>query len=299
MPTRLTFRSGGVSLVGDLYLPADAERQNPLPAVVTAPGLCGVKEMLIPAYARALARAGVACLAFDYACFGASGGEPRQQVEPHAQIAAFQDALGALATDPRFDRERLGVWGTSLAGAHAITVAATDPRVRCAVALIPFIKSRGRPPGWLARAVLRDVARRLVRLPGGSVAVTGRPGDRALMTTDGAYEWISEMVQGAPNYVNRLTTASLLRIQRYNTAPAAATVAVPLRVILAEHDTITPARQVLAALNLAARADARPNIDVARFPDTHFELFGAHRDQTVALTVDWLTSHLSAGSRRD
>jgi fermentation-respiration switch protein FrsA (DUF1100 family) len=289
---RVTFRfpSEGITLVGDLYLPTG---DSPSPAVVTAPGFAGVKEMLIPQYATALADAGIACLAFDHPHFGASEGEPRQHLDPRRQVRAFQHALDALELDGRVAPGRLGAWGTSMSGGHTLTLAATDPRIRCAVAHIPFIANRGRPPAWLAGQVVKDAARRIAGLSGTRTRVTGPPGCRALMTTDGAEDFIATMTTHAPGYVNHVTTASLLAVQRYDTSAAAAALAVPLRVTLATNDTITPAAQVRAALGRwTGRPGDRP-LDVVEFPETHFEVFGTHLQRTVELTVDWFVQHLA------
>ena len=73
--TRLTFESGGETLVGDLYLPRD----EPAGVVVAVGPLTSVKEQASGAYARAMAERGYAGLAFDYRYFGESGGTPRQR----------------------------------------------------------------------------------------------------------------------------------------------------------------------------------------------------------------------------
>ena len=50
-------------IAAHLYLPVAT--CQPCPAVVMAPGFGGVKEMLIPHYANALAAAGIAAIAVD------------------------------------------------------------------------------------------------------------------------------------------------------------------------------------------------------------------------------------------
>lgn len=65
------FSSLGETAVGRLYIPT--HHDGPHPAVVTAPAFGGVKEMLLPEFASALASSGIACLIFDYIGFGDSG----------------------------------------------------------------------------------------------------------------------------------------------------------------------------------------------------------------------------------
>ncbi|MET0390719.1 MAG: alpha/beta fold hydrolase, partial [Polyangiales bacterium] len=127
---------GTPHLAADLYLPPHAS--GPVPAVVTGPGFGGVKEMLIPRFAEALADAGIATLAVDYAGFGQSGGEPRQDIKPRGQIHDLRRGLDQLCRDARIDPHRLGTFGTSMSGAHALVLAGTDARVRAAVTMVPF-----------------------------------------------------------------------------------------------------------------------------------------------------------------
>src|ERR1700744_1092504 len=136
-PIDVKFPSLREIAAGSLYLPAAA---GPFPDVITWPGFAGVKEMLIPDYAAALADAGIATLAFDYIGFGASTGKVRQDIKPDDQVQTYRDALNFLEKDARIDPKRLGAWGTSLGGAHTLVLAATDPRVKRGVAIIPHIK---------------------------------------------------------------------------------------------------------------------------------------------------------------
>src|SRR4051812_1592375 len=150
----------GPNLAGDLYLP-DLSR-GPVPAVVTGSGFGGVKEMLLPVFCEALAAAGIAVLSIDFAGFGASAGEPRQHVDPVAQVAGLRRGLDYLSTMPGSDPARLGVWGPSRCGAHTLVVAGPDPRVGAAVSIIPFVKAPRVVAAKVGWAVVVDSVRRLL-----------------------------------------------------------------------------------------------------------------------------------------
>lgn len=130
------FRSKGVTVRGDLILPAGKE---PFPLLVMGGGWCYVKEIVMPHYAEALVQAGCAVLMFDYRCLGASDGEPRQHIDPWMQIEDFRNAISFAETLPEIDRDRIGVWGISYAGGHVLIVGAIDPRVKCIVSNIPVV----------------------------------------------------------------------------------------------------------------------------------------------------------------
>jgi len=128
----------------DLFTPD--EGAGPWPIVIMGGGWCYVKELIMPEYARYFLRERLAALIFDYRCFGASDGEPRQHLDPWKQIADYRSAIDAVSYLNEYkgviDCERVGVWGISYSGGHALIVGALDCRVKCIVSQIPIIE------GW-------------------------------------------------------------------------------------------------------------------------------------------------------
>jgi len=133
----IEFLSEGTTVRGWLYWPEGST--GDVPAVVLAGGWCYVRELVMPHYAEAFAAAGIAALVFDYRNLGVSDGEPRQHLDPSAQIRDYQNALSYLERRDGIDAERLGAWGISYSGGHVLVLAATDPRVRAIVSQIPVV----------------------------------------------------------------------------------------------------------------------------------------------------------------
>ena len=77
--------------------------RGPWPTIVMAHGFSAVKEMYLDRFAEAFAAAGLAALVFDNRNFGASDGEPRQEIDPWRQIADYRgrDQLRADAARDR------------------------------------------------------------------------------------------------------------------------------------------------------------------------------------------------------
>lgn len=146
---KVAFFSGGVPLAGVLTLPEGAS--GPLPGVVLCHGFLCTMAMDLPEIAARLAAAGLAVLRFDYRGFGASGGEPRGDLQPLAQSADARAAVSLLRTLPEVDPERVALWGTSFGGAVVLHAAALDERVRAVVANVPVTDGRA----WI-RAVNDD-----------------------------------------------------------------------------------------------------------------------------------------------
>jgi fermentation-respiration switch protein FrsA (DUF1100 family) len=133
----IEFTSGTDTVRGWLYTPD--EGTGPYPVVVMAGGWCYVKEIVQPTYAEMFARAGYAAVLFDYRNFGDSGGARRQHIDPHLQIEDYRNAISFAETLEEVDPDRIGVWGLSYSGGHALVLTAVDPRIKCAVSQIPVV----------------------------------------------------------------------------------------------------------------------------------------------------------------
>ena len=141
--------------------PAD----GPFPVVVMAGGWCYVKELVQPHVARHFADTGLAAILFDYRNFGSSDGTRRQHIDPNAQIEDYRNAISFAETLGEVDADRIGVWGLSYSGGHALILGATDPRVQLRLRADP----RRRRLSQHAPRARHD------RLPPVRAAAAGRP----------------------------------------------------------------------------------------------------------------------------
>jgi dienelactone hydrolase len=126
----------GLTLRGWHYLPDG--RSGKVPTIVMAHGFSAVKEMYLDRFAEAFAAAGLAAIVFDNRNFGASDGEPRQEIDPWKQVRDYRDAITYAQGLPEADPDRIGIWGSSYSGGHVIVVGAIDRRVKCVVAQVPL-----------------------------------------------------------------------------------------------------------------------------------------------------------------
>src|SRR5262250_3422629 len=96
------FDAEGTVLRGWFYPGADAAG-----AAATA-----VMEMYLDSFAEVFAAAGLNVLVYDNRNFGASDGEPRQEIDPWAQARDYRHAITYAGTLPEVDPARIGVWGS-------------------------------------------------------------------------------------------------------------------------------------------------------------------------------------------
>ena len=133
----IEFDAEGVTLRGWFY---DADgASGAAPTVVMAHGFSAVKEMYLDKFAEAFAAAGLNALVFDNRNFGASDGEPRQEIDPVQQVRDYRHAITYATTLDEVDPTRIGVWGSSYSGGHVLVLGAIDRRVKAVVAQVPLV----------------------------------------------------------------------------------------------------------------------------------------------------------------
>ncbi len=295
MRTDVTFPSEGTTCRGWLYLPDDRAAATRVPAVVMAHGFSAVKEMRLDRFAEAFAAAGLASVVFDYRGLGASDGEPRQDLDPHAQVCDYRNAISFARRQPAIDPDRIGVWGSSYSGGHALMLGAWDRRLRAVVAQVPLIDAWE----WMTRglgAEARDaiVASQIAereRLYAGEapamVPVVAAEG--AALATPDAAEWFAKMAPLAPTWRNEVTARSWERILEYSPLRWIDRIApTPLLIIAAEHDVICP---VALAREAFGRAGEPKRLVV--LPVGHFDPYEApHFTAAASAATEWFTTHL-------
>ncbi len=142
MRSDVKFVSLGATIRGWLFQP-DVIRA---PAVVMAHGFSATRAMTIDKYAEAFCSAGFVVVLFDHRGFGASDGDPRQEVNPWVQTRGYLDAVEFAAALPSVDPSQIALWGDSFSGAVAFVATAIDSRVRAVVAQVPAFGEKV-PPG--------------------------------------------------------------------------------------------------------------------------------------------------------
>lgn len=107
--------SDHVTLRGWLYTPSSADAGAKLPCLVMAHGFSAVKEMDLDTFAEHFtSHLKLACLVYDNRCFGASDGQPRQEINPWLQMSDYSDAITYAQSLPEVNADKIGIWGAHL-----------------------------------------------------------------------------------------------------------------------------------------------------------------------------------------
>ncbi|WP_101294468.1 alpha/beta hydrolase [Halegenticoccus soli] len=287
------FESGGTECAGWLYRP---DRPANPPVVVMAHGLAAERTFGLPAVAERLAERGYAVYLFDYRTVGDSEGEPRNLVNPERDAADWRAAVARVRNLDGVDAGRIGLWGVSLGGGHAVEVAADDPRISAVVAQTPVLDGRAfvrrGGVGYLLKGVALGVRDRLQSLPlvplgPYTVPVVGDPEEFALLNDPGARAGFEDLIPADADWENETPARAFLSLLRYRPASDAADVACPTLLLAGTRDEIAPAEAIEAA------ADGISNATLVRLPGDHFGLYhGRLFEQTLGHAFAFLDANL-------
>lgn len=274
----------GTALAAWLYRPGGP---GPHPVVVMSHGFTALRRMGLDGYARTFRDAGLACVVYDHRNWGDSGGRPRSETDPWQQLADLRDVITWARAEPGLDPDRVGVWGTSYAGGHAIVVGALDRRVKAVVSQVPLVDGLGAYRATVAGGgeplLARFAADRDARARGEEPATV-----RAAAPGTTTEAWATA-VDTEHVWPNRLTLRSLELIGGYVPASFVAAVApTPLLMIVADDDEVTPTPPQLDAF---ARAGEPKRL--VRFACRHYDVYTTLLPQAAAAARDFLVEHLA------
>jgi len=268
------------------------------PCVVMAHGLGGTRDSGLLPFAEAFAGTGLDVLLFDYRCFGASTGEPRQLASPPRHREDYAAAVAFARQLEGVDPDRIVLWGTSWSGGHVVHIASRDPRIAAAISQNPdldgirtlrMIAGYG-GVGQLATVTwhgLRDRARALRGASPHLIPVVGPPGSIGAMTSeesDPGYRAIA-----GPTWRNELTARAVLDESHNRAVTRARRVRCPLLIQVALADSVAAPSACTVA------ADRAPRAELISYPIAHFDIYlGEARKRAIADQLDFLGRHLQS-----
>jgi fermentation-respiration switch protein FrsA (DUF1100 family) len=131
--TPLLFPSEGAMLAGVLLRPD--ETWTPRPTVIVTGSWLTVKEQMPMTYARRLVEGGLNAFVFDFAGFGASGGEPRQAEIPLRKVADLEAAARFLGTLSLVTPEAVGLLAICASAQYGLAAIAGGAGIRSFVSV--------------------------------------------------------------------------------------------------------------------------------------------------------------------
>jgi dipeptidyl aminopeptidase/acylaminoacyl peptidase len=290
----VSFFSEGEKISGILRLPDDGDA--PYRGIVQGPGWMGLKDAnLYLRYHEALTAAGFAVLIFDFRGFGDSEGRT-DLLLPATQLEDLINAVTYLSSRDDIDSDNIGTFGSGgTGGGNAIVLAASDPRVGCAVSQVPVADGED----WLHRMrsehewltfLERLEADRAKRVATGQSEMV-HPREEIMVPTPErrATNVKKDVDSRTPTSVQLRSAEAIIAYKPIDLVDKIAPRA--LMIIGVENDAVTPTDH---AISLYERAGEPKRLILQRHT-THYAAYAEYGDQVVPDIVDWFDRHLTNG----
>lgn len=278
--------TNGITLT--LRLPFDVEKS---PVVILCHGFCGIQDILLPRYAEAFTSAGYGTITFDYRGFGRSEGE-RGRLIPHMQIDDICSVIDWACMQPKLDKARLALWGTSLGACHVFGAAAARPGVKCIISQMGFADGEAIVTGQMSKAekdafmsTLEKMVEKRERLGKEMfVPITRVLGDKE---SKAFFEENREKFPSMDIKIPFLTVYETLRYKPYLNAEK---VTCPVLIIVAGEDTVNSPQQGIALYKSVRSHEKKLHIEGGA---RHYNMYeGEHFENVFSQQCEWLKKHL-------
>ncbi len=297
---RVTFPSGTGAAAGMctayLHHPTGKKAVSPAPVVLMGNGLATEWRFGTADFIRAFTASGLATLNFDYRYFGESSGMPRQWVDFSKQREDWRAALRYLQSREDIDSGRIALWGSSLGGGHALTLAAEHPEIRAVVAQVPHLDSRRAmknvPLGRLLKTLGHVLYDQLLArfFPGHAphaLPVLAEPGELGLLTQPGWKAHYLRLIPPTSSWRNAVPARSVFTAGNYNPGDCAGQLKMPVLLVYGLRDPGIPVDGVEA---VAARM---ADVECFAFDGDHFDVYeGPLHTSIVLRETDFLLARL-------
>lgn len=278
------------------YPSAGAASRSRSPAIVLAHGLGAIKELRLDAFSERFSQAGYVCVVFDYRYFGGSTGYPRGLIDVESQIEDWNVVLDYVARMPEVDPDRIGIFGTSFSGGHAIRLAATNPRVKATVSQCPFTDglASSTTVGFLPLPKLAFLAvwdmffsskEKPVRVP-----LVGSPGEAALLNSTDSYSgYLSLLPPGMTELeVDAVPARVILHFPFLYPGSYAKQIKRPIFFAICGNDLVAPAGPTLRYAKQAPKATIQYHENMG-----HFDIYtGEAFEHAVRDYITFYRTHL-------
>lgn len=288
MYQQVDFTSQNSRISGHLYLPTAAT--EPAPLIILCHGFCGVKELLLPAFAERFADHGYAALTFDYRGFGESEGETGRLV-PKLQIEDIHAAIEWAKTESNVDSNRIALWGSSFGGANAIIAASQSDDIKCVIAQLTFADGETVITGEMSAEEKGKFLSTLERMRD-KKAKTGKEmmvPIAKVLSDEQSVDFFNQFKDDFPALTIKIPFLTVWETICHKPVEALANLNKPVMIIAAEQDGVNPLSESQVLFDMANEPKALHVEEGA----THYQVYsGKHFESVVTKQLEWFNQYL-------
>ncbi|KRI60711.1 lysophospholipase [Acinetobacter pittii] len=278
-------------IAADFYIP---KTNNKSAVIIMAHGFAGLRQFKLIQYAQRFAQAGYAVILFDYRYWGGSTGKPREMVSINSQLEDWKTVIQYASTCKLVDNRRIVLWGTSLSGGYALSLASELKNIQAVLVQIPYVDGAEtaklyplqRYPQAL-KLSSQDYMGSKMGLNPKRLPVVDQHNLCFMPTADSYYGYLS-IVNPDYYWSGEVPARVFFNLMRYRPIQVVRQINIPVLFIAAQKDSLIPIESSReAATNIA------PFVSYHEWDMKHFDIYhGSWFEKTVTTQLEFLHQHI-------
>ncbi|HCA5115543.1 TPA: alpha/beta hydrolase [Acinetobacter baumannii] len=278
-------------IAADFYIP---KTNNKSAVIIMAHGFAGLRQFKLIQYAQRFAQAGYAVILFDYRYWGGSTGKPREMISINSQLEDWKTMIQYASTCKFIDNRRIVLWGTSLSGGYALSLASELKNIQAIMVQIPYVDGAEtaklyplqRYPQAL-KLSSQDYMGSKMGLNPKRLPVVDQYKLCFMPTADSYYGYLS-IVNPDYYWSGEVPARVFFNLMRYRPIQLVRQINIPVLFIAAQHDSLIPIESSReAATNIA------PFVSYHEWDMKHFDIYhGSWFEKAVTTQLEFLHQHI-------
>lgn len=278
-------------IAADFYIP---KTNNKSAVIIMAHGFAGLRQFKLIQYAQRFAQAGYAVILFDYRYWGGSTGKPREMISINSQLEDWKTMIQYASTCKFIDNRRIVLWGTSLSGGYALSLASELKNNQAIMVQIPYVDGAEtaklyplqRYPQAL-KLSSQDYMGSKMGLNPKRLPVVDQYKLCFMPTADSYYGYLS-IVNPDYYWSGEVPARVFFNLMRYRPIQLVRQINIPVLFIAAQHDSLIPIESSReAATNIA------PFVSYHEWDMKHFDIYhGSWFEKAVTTQLEFLHQHI-------
>ncbi|MDC4263307.1 alpha/beta hydrolase [Acinetobacter baumannii] len=278
-------------IAADFYIP---KTNNKSAVIIMAHGFAGLRQFKLIQYAQRFAQAGYAVILFDYRYWGGSTGKPREMISINSQLEDWKTMVQYASTCKFIDNRRIVLWGTSLSGGYALSLASELKNIQAIMVQIPYVDGAEtaklyplqRYPQAL-KLSSQDYMGSKMGLNPKRLPVVDQYKLCFMPTADSYYGYLS-IVNPDYYWSGEVPARVFFNLMRYRPIQLVRQINIPVLFIAAQHDSLIPIESSReAATNIA------PFVSYHEWDMKHFDIYhGSWFEKAVTTQLEFLHQHI-------
>ncbi|MEH1336459.1 alpha/beta hydrolase [Acinetobacter baumannii] len=278
-------------IAADFYIP---KTNNKSAVIIMAHGFAGLRQFKLIQYAQRFAQAGYAVILFDYRYWGGSTGKPREMISINSQLEDWKTMIQYASTCKFIDNRRIVLWGTSLSGGYALSLASELKNIQAIMVQIPYVDgaetAKLYPLQRYTQALKlssQDYMGSKMGLNPKRLPVVDQYKLCFMPTADSYYGYLS-IVNPDYYWSGEVPARVFFNLMRYRPIQLVRQINIPVLFIAAQHDSLIPIESSReAATNIA------PFVSYHEWDMKHFDIYhGSWFEKAVTTQLEFLHQHI-------